>query len=121
VSTAASRISGVTGVDWEVVSKLYIPGYANPVEVETLMDQLHARGIDAFLVVKEDGFAPRQWRQYDYWQSADAHIYRTHPGLRNNAHSYNGWVNIDNKRARSSAEAAAEIVTRMASFVSNPL
>ena len=36
-------------------------------------------------------------------------------------HSCWGWVNIDNQRARSAAEATAEIVTRMAWFTGNPL
>ena len=35
-------------------------------------------------------------------------------------HSCWGWVNIDNQRARSAAEAATEFVTRMAWFTGNP-
>ena len=85
------------------------------------MNQLHAQGIDAFLVLKADGFAPRQWRQYAFWQTADTHLYSTHPDLRGNPHSYWGWVNIDSTRAKSPSEAAVEIVTRMATFTSNPL
>jgi hypothetical protein len=121
ISSAAATMNIVTGVDWKAVSELYVPGREKPGEVEKLMNQLHARGIDAFLVLKEDGFTPRQWRQYAYWQIADTHMYSTHPDLRGKSHSYWGWVNTDNDRAKSPSAAAAEIVTRMATFTSNPL
>ncbi len=121
VSTAAATESMVDGVDWKAVSTLYIPGRGNSADVEKLTAQLRARGVDAFLVLKADGFAPRQWRQYPYWQTVDTHLYRTRAELGGNAHSYWGWVNIDNKGAKSAREAAAEIVARMATFVSNPL
>jgi hypothetical protein len=121
VSTPASTMSVVTGVDWKAVSELYIPGRKNPGEVEKLMIQLRAQGIDAFLVLKADGFAPRQWQQYAYWQTVGIHLYSTHPNLKGNLHSYWGWVNTDNMSARSPSEAAVEIVTRMALFSSNPL
>ena len=121
ISTAASTMNIVTGVDWKVVSELYIPVRKNPEEVAKLMTQLRAQGIDAFLVLKADGFAPRQWQQYAYWQTVGIHLYSTHPDLRGNLHSYWGWVNTDNLRARSPSEAAVDIVTRMSLFSSNPL
>ena len=121
VYTVASTMRLVSGVDWNAVSKVFIPGRTNPDEVENLMRQLHAQGIDAFIVLKADGFAPRRWQQYAYWQTVGTHLYSTHPELRGNPISYWGWVNTDNQRARSAAEAAVEIVTRMAWFTSNPL
>lgn len=121
ITTAASTMSIVTGADLKAASELYFPGRANPGEVEKLMKQFHARGIDAILVLKADGFAPRRWRQYAYWQTVDVHLYATRPDPKGPAHSYWGWVNIDNSHAKSPPEAAAEIVTRMAEFVSNPL
>lgn len=121
VSTALATMGMVTGVDWSVVSQLYVPGRESSADAERLMRQLHAKGVDAVLVLKADGFAPRQWRQYAYWQTVDTHLYRTSPEPRGNGHSYWGWVNIDDKGAKSPPQAAAEIVTRMASFVSNPL
>ena len=95
IFTATSTMSMVTGVDWKAVSQVYIPGRTNPGEVENLTNQLHAQGIDAFLVLKANDLAPRRWQQYAYWQTADTHLYNTHPGLRDNPHSYWGWVNID--------------------------
>ena len=121
ISTPASTVSIVTGVDWKVVSELYKPGRNNPGEVEKLMAQLRAQGIDAFLVLKADGFAPRRWQQYAYWQTVDIHLYSTHPDLKGKLHSSWGWVNTDNMRTKSPAEAAFEIVTRMSLFSSNPL
>jgi hypothetical protein len=85
------------------------------------MSQLRAQGIDAFLAFHADGFAPRQWQQYAYWQTVGIHLYSTHPNLKGNLRSYWGWVNTDNMRARSPSEAAVEIVKRMALFSSNPL
>ena len=121
ISTPASTVSIVTGVDWKVVSELYKPGRNNPGELDKLMRQLRAQGIDAFLVLKADGFAPRRWQQYAYWQTVDIHLYSTHPDLKGKLHSSWGWVNTDNMRAKSPAEAAFEIVTRMSLFSSNPL
>jgi hypothetical protein len=120
VSTVVSTMNIVTGVDWKIVSELYRPGRNNPDEVEKLMNQLRAQGIDAFLVLKADGFAPQQWQQYAYWQTVGIHLYSTHPDLKGRPHSYWGWVNTDNM-AKSPSEAAVEIVTRMALFSSNPL
>jgi hypothetical protein len=121
IATAAAPMSIVTDEDLKAASELHIPGRVSPGETEKLMKPFRARGIDAILVLKTDGFSPRRWRQYDYWQTADVHLYTTHPDPKGPAHSYWGWVNIDNTRAKSPPEAASEIVTRMASFVSNPL
>jgi hypothetical protein len=121
ISTPAATVSTVIGVDWKAVSELYIPGRKNPGEVAKLTSQLRAQGINAFLVLKADGFAPRPCQQYAYWQTVGVHLYSTHPDLRGDLHSYWGWVNTDNMRARNPSEAADEIVTRMALFSSNPL
>ena len=121
ISTAASTMSILTATDLKAASELYIPGRVSPGEMEKLMKHFQSRGIDAILVLKADGFAPRRWRQYEYWQTADVHLYTTYPDPKGPGHSYWGWVNIDNSHAKSAPEAAAEIVRRMASFVSNPL
>lgn len=121
VATEASAMTFLSAADAKASSELYIPGRVNAQQAEALKKQFHSQGIDAILVLKADGFAPRRWREYDYWQTVGVHLYTTHPDQKGPGESYWGWVNIDHARARSAAEAATEIVTRMAAFASNPL
>jgi hypothetical protein len=48
----ASTVGMVTGVDFKAVLEHHIPARRNPVEMWKLRNQLHARGVNAFLIVR---------------------------------------------------------------------
>jgi len=116
VISMASTACMVNDVDFKAIAEDYIPSRRNPRAMRELGDQLHARGVDAFVIVRAQDFSPRQHLGRAYWQSAHISIFASGFDERNyggDAIAGGPWVNIHD-RPMSPSEAAVEIVENLA-------
>lgn len=112
----ASTVGMAPGVDFKAVMEHHIPARRNPVEMWKLRNQLHARGVNAFLIVRAHDFAPRPYLGRLFWQQAELEIHSTteENATSNGAIAGTGWANLRHDRAQSPTEAAAEMVKNLA-------
>lgn len=112
----ASTVGMVTGVDFKAVAEHPIPARRNPVEMWKLRNQLHARGVDAFMIVRVHDFAPRPYLGRLFWQQAELEIHSTteENATSNGAIAGTFWANLRHDRAQTPPEAAAEMVKNLA-------
>lgn len=112
----ASTMRMVSGVDFKAVAEHYIPARRNWGELRKLGDALHARGADAFLIVRADKFDPRAYLGKTYWQEVHATLYASgfdESNFGGDPIASPPWFNIHD-RPKTPAEAAAEIVENLA-------
>jgi hypothetical protein len=112
----ASTVGMAIGVDFKAVSEHHIPARRNPVEMWKLRNQLHARGVNAFLIVRTHDFAPRPYLGRLFWQQAELEIHSTteENATSNGAIAGTFWANLRHDRAQTPPEAAAEMVKNLA-------
>ena len=116
VVPSATLLGMDTGVDFKAVSERARPGQGNTAGLWKLRHALHARGVDAFVIVRDQDFAPRPHMGRRFWQQADLEVYSTtgENATSNGAIAGTGFVNLLDGRASTAAEAAADMVTRIA-------
>ena len=122
VITAAEIATMLGEVDFRGVYEHHAASPQYLEQVGRMGSRLRPRGVDALLVIRSGRFEPRPFREYPYFQQAEyaIHLTTSDPGAGLRAAQAGGWVNID-KRPRSAADAAVEVVRKMATRVSNPL
>lgn len=77
---------------------------------------MHARGVDAFLIVRAHDFVPKQYLGRRFWQQADLEIHSTteENAAFNGAIAGTAFANFHYDRASSPAEAAVTMVGNLA-------
>ena len=112
----ASTSNMVSGVDFKAIAEHHIPARRNSSEMWNLRHQLHARGVNAFLIVRDRDFIAKKYLGRTYWQQAELEIHSTSEenATSNGAIAGAGWANFRDDRPSSPSEAAADMVKRLA-------
>ncbi len=105
----------IAGVDLKAVREHHIPARVNHAEMALLRARLLAHGVDVFMIVRAEEFAPRAYLGHSYWQRVFYTLYSTRRAGVGFFGDIGGstWINID-PRAKSLSDAAVEIVESMA-------
>lgn len=72
-----STVNMATSVDFKAISEHHIPARRAPDEMWKLRHALHARGVNAFLIVRSHDFVPKKFLKYIFWQQANLELYST--------------------------------------------
>jgi hypothetical protein len=112
----ASTMTMAADVDFKAVSQHHVPARRSPGEMWKLRHALHARGVDAFLIVRAHDFVPRQHLGRTFWQQADLEVHSTteENASSSGAVAGTGFVNFHDDRPSTPAEAAQTMVTNLA-------
>lgn len=116
VIPSISTMDMVPEVNFKAVSEHYIPSRRNAGEMWKLRHALRARDVDAFLIVRDHNFVPKQYLGRTYWQQAELEIHSTteENPIFNGAIAGTAFANLHNSRASSPSEAAVMMVDNLA-------
>jgi len=116
VVPSTSIVNAVPEVNFQAVLARPIPGRSNVGELWKLRHALHARGVDAFLIVRSHDFVAKQHLGRRFWQQAELEIHSTteENAAFNGAIAGTAFANFHNDRASSPLEAAVMMVANLA-------